>query len=384
MKMVESKIVNIDDICPNDWNPNRMKGSVYDFLKRSIKKHGFIQPIVITKEGVIIDGEHRWKALKELGSTQVEVKVLNLTEAEAKANTINFNLTKGILDVNALGKLLLELDSEMGKELLTESLILEKKHINNAIKNYQKGIIADPCPVVGQMPTKTSIVEGDIFALGNHTLRCGSSLNIDEVDLLLKGNEIDMVLTDPPYNVGYIYKDYIDKLPEEHYERFIRNYVGIALMRAPFVAITPGKINEHYYYKNFNIIDSAIWYKGFATTHGICSRAMVTEPVLFIGTKPKDKFLNIDYLNYHTDREEGLLDEHTCPKPLDLFREIITAFTDIGDCVLDLFGGSGTTLIACELTGRICYMQELDPVYCQTIINRFEKYSGRKAEKLES
>ena len=109
---------------------------------------------------------------------------------------------------------------------------------------------------------------------------------------------------------------------------------------------------------------------------------MVTEPVLFLGTKPKDKFLNIDYLNYHTDREEGLLGEHSCPKPIELFKEILTSFTDIGDVVLDIFGGSGTTLIAAELTNRICYMQEIDPKYCDAIIRRWEKYTGRKAVKM--
>jgi hypothetical protein len=361
-----------------------MKGSVYDFLKRSIKKHGFIQPIVITKEGVIIDGEHRWKALKELGSSQVEVKVLNITEAEAKANTINFNLTKGILDVDALGKLLLELDSEWGKDLLQENLVLEKKQINNAIKNFQRGLSASEGSTCtpSTMDATCTIEKGDTFALGSHTLRCEDSLALSSLNELVNDNEVDMVLTDPPYNVGYKYEGYEDDLTPNEYEGFIKRYVSNALSLSPFVAITPGKVNEHYYYKNFNIIDSAIWYKGFATTHGICSRAMVTEPVLFLGTKPKDKFLNIDYLNYHTDREEGLLNEHSCPKPLDMFRELLTSFTDIGGVVLDIFGGSGTTLIAAELTNRICYMQEIDPKYCQTIIDRWEKYTGRKATKI--
>ena len=381
MKMVESKIVPIDSIHENTWNPNQMKKSVYDFLKRSIKKRGFIQPIITTEEGTIIDGAHRYRALKELGATKVEVKVLHLTEAEAKSETINFNLTKGIFEVDKLGKLLMELDSEWGKELLEENLVLERKQIGNAIKNFQKGQCAPESTHTPSMDA-TSIKMGDVFALGNHTLRCGDSLVLSSVTELLKGNEIDMVLTDPPYNVEHNYEGYADNLTIELYEQFIKSYVSNALSLSPFVAITPGKVNEHYYYKNFDIIDSACWYKGFATTHGICSRAMVTEPVLFLGKKPTDKFLNIDYLNYSTDREEGLLSEHSCPKPLGLFREIITSFTDIGGTVLDLFGGSGTTLIAAELTNRICYTQELDPKYCQTIIDRWEKYTGRKATKI--
>ena len=111
---------------------------------------------------------------------------------------------------------------------------------------------------------------------------------------------------------------------------------------------------------------------------------MVTEPILFFGTKPKNKMLNTDHLEYHTDREVGLLDEHSCPKPIELFKELIATFTDVGDSVVDLFGGSGTTLIACEVLDRICYIQEKDPAYCQSIIRRWEHISGREAKKVDN
>jgi DNA modification methylase len=207
-------------------------------------------------------------------------------------------------------------------------------------------------------------------------LVCGDALAEKEI-------EADLVLTDPPYNVGYEYEGYTDTLTDTDYKLFIYQYVTDCLRIAPFVIITPGKVNERYYYNMFDVIDSAVWYKGFALTHGICSRVMVVEPVLFLGKKPKDRALNTDYLNYHTDREEGLLDEHSCPKPLGLWKELITSFTGVGDTVYDPFGGSGTTLIACELLDRICYTYELDPLYCQTIINRWEKYTGKKAEKID-
>lgn len=382
--IVESKIVPIDSIRPNTYNPNQMRPNVYQFLKRSIKKRGFIQPIIVTKDGVIIDGEHRHKALKELGESEVEVKVLDLTEQEAMSETLNFNLTKGTFDIDKLGRLLLELDSAWGKDLLKENLVMEQKQIDAAIRAHQvaEKLPEDVCVTPTSVTQHTTIQPGDMFGLGPHTLRCGDSTNINDVEALISGNEIDMVLTDPPYNVNYKYNEHKDNMSDIEYEEFVKSYVNVALSVSPFVALTPGNRNEKYYYKNFDTIGTAYWYKGFALTPGTICRAMVTEPILFLGEKPTGKMLDTDHLDYHTDREVGLLDKHSCPKPIGLFKEIITTFTDTGGTVLDLFGGSGTSLIVAELTNRICYMQEVDPQYCQSIIDRVERQFGVKAEKL--
>lgn len=384
LKIVESKVVPIDSIHPNDYNPNEMRDTVYQFLKRSIKKRGFLQPIVVTKDGVIIDGEHRWKALKELGATEVEIKTLNLTEAEAKSETLNFNLTKGTFDIDKLGKMLLELDAEWGKELLKENLVLEQKQIDAAIRAHQSA--EKPVEDVSVIPVcarlETTIQPGELFALGKHRVMCGDATQKEDVDVLMGGEEATIILTDPPYNVGYKYTEHDDNMPEDVYDAFIRMFVNVGLTIAPFMIITTGNRNEKYYYRSFETVGTAYWYKGFALTPGTICRAMVTEPILFIGEKPKGKMLDTDHLDYHTDREVGLREEHSCPKPIGLFKELVTSFTDINDSVCDLFGGSGTTLITCELTGRKCFMMEKDPSYVQSIIYRFEKQFGVKAKKL--
>ena len=100
------------------------------------------------------------------------------------------------------------------------------------------------------------------------------------------------------------------------YEFFIYSYVQNALKVSPFIIVTPGNRNEKYYYKQFDILGQAFWYKGFSLTPGPISRVMVTEPILFIGSKPKNKMLDTDHLDYHTDRECGLLENHPCPKPI--------------------------------------------------------------------
>lgn len=368
--MIESSIVGINDIRPNSWNPNVLKGTIYEFLKKSIKNLGFIQPIIVTKNGTIIDGEHRWRALKELGYTQVEVKVLDLTDTEAKFQTLNLNLIKGTADGEKLGKLLLDLERSVGGDTLTECIAMERKQIERVIRQHQQ---AQEIKDVFVSPTSTNIQDGDVYALGNHTLKCGDSLKGDFV-----GGEL--VITDPPYNVGYKYGKYEDNLDESAYKEFIYRYVTMCCSLAPFVIITPGKVNERYYYSMFNIVDTACWFKGFSLTNGIVSNVMVTEPILFLGKKPLNKFLSTDHLAYNTDREEGLLQEHSCPKPLGLWKTLITTFSDIGDTVYDPFGGSGTTLIACELTDRIAYIQEIDPLYCESICQRWEKLTGRKRE----
>jgi len=383
--MIESKVVPIDSIRPNTWNPNSMKDSVFKFLKKSIKKRGFLQAIIITKDGVIIDGEHRYKALKELGESEVEVKVLDISDEEAKAETLNFNLTKGTFDVNKMGELLLELDQSWGKELLKDSVVMEQRQIDAAIRAYQKCPESDTS-VDSSLPTlpsdAPSIQHGDVFYIGNHTLMCGDSTSADDVARLISGNEIDFSINDPPYNVNYEYNEHKDDLDEQSYEQFILAFMENASV-APFVAVTTGNRNEKYYYRNFETVGTAYWYKGFALTPGTICHAMVTEPILFFGEKPKGKMLNTDHLDFHTDRETGLLEAHSCPKPVALFKEIILAFTDVGGSVMDLFAGSGTTLIACDSCNRIAYLMEKDPTYCQSILDRATKL-GLTVEKIDN
>jgi hypothetical protein len=383
MKIVESKVVPIDSIKPNLYNPNSMRDSIYKFLKKSIKKRGFLDPVVVNKNGIIIDGEHRWKALKELGSTEVEVKVLDISDEECKAETINLNLTKGTFDIEKLGQILLELDSLWGKEVLKENLVMEQKQIDAAIRAHQcvEELPAD-VPVMEVNVKSTEIQSGDLFALGDHRLLCGDATQKEDQSLLTGDSQCNITLTDPPYNVGYNYNEHDDNMPDDCYEMFIRQYVDVALSATPFVIITPGNRNEKYYYRNYETLGTAYWYKGFALTPGTICRAMVTEPIIFIGKKPTGKMLDTDHLEYHTDREVGLRDEHSCPKPIGLFKELITTFTDVGDSVYDPFGGSGTSLIVCDSIGRVCYMMEKDPLYCQNIIERYERQTGIKVKKI--
>jgi DNA modification methylase len=139
--------------------------------------------------------------------------------------------------------------------------------------------------------------------------------------------------------------------------------------------ITPGKSNE----RRYSPIEYMTWYKGFGLSRGSFYKAMVTEPILLFGKKPKNKFYNTDHFQFHTEREPGLRELHTCPKPVKLFGALIEPMTDVGSLVYEAFCGSGTTLIAAEQLGRKCYGMEISPAYCDVIVRRFENLTGEEA-----
>lgn len=379
VQIVKSEVVPVDSIRPNDYNPNKMPGSVYAFLKKSIAKWGFLQAVIVTTDNVIIDGEHRWKAVKEQGGTEIEIKRVDMTEEEAKASTINFNQTKGEADEEMLGRLIRSLHESMGADKLQQAIVLDTRRINNLIRRYEESQNPATDTHVEDPTLETTIQHGDLIYLGGHRLMCGDATNKDDVGMLVVEKSA-LTITDPPYNVGYEYRDYKDNLTATEYREFIRKYVENCLEYSAFVIITPGNGNLRYYYQQFDVIDQTVWNKKYSGTGGHVCRAMVTEPILYIGKKPANKFLDTDYMEIMTDRQDGLREKHSCPKPVQLFKNLVVVFTVLGDTVIDLFGGSGTTLMVCEQNGRFCSIMERDPVYCQNIVNRWEAYTGKKAE----
>ena len=140
--------------------------------------------------------------------------------------------------------------------------------------------------------------------------------------------------------------------------------------------ITPGKANERLY----NPDEWMTWYKKFGTSRGHYFKAMVTEPILLFGEKPTSKFYPTDMFEFITDREPGLRELHSCPKPIALFEALISPMVAPGEIVYDPFLGSGTTLIACERLGRKCRAVEISPAYVAVAIERWHVMTGREPE----
>lgn len=365
--------MELDKIKLNPNNPRFIKDEKFKSLVKSLVELPVmtnLREIVVDEENVIIGGNMRFRAAKEAGWKEIPTKVFTREMADENNKLTNQNKTyeqycKEIMIKDNIS------GGEWDWELLSSQF--EKEELEDWGMDVDKWVddevVEDEVPEVTDNPVSQL---GEVYQLGRHRLMCGDSTKIEDVEKLMDGNKADMVFTDPPYNVGLKYEEYKDNKTNEEYKQFISDYVGNGLAFAPTLVITPGKSNEHYYYNLFEIKDSMVWYKKFGTSRGSLYKAMVTEPILFIGEKPLNKNFATDILEYMTDRIEGLV--HACPKPIKLIAEIITTLTDDKSKVLDLFLGSGSTLIACEQTNRICYGMEIDPKYIDVIRKRYAKF----------
>ena len=246
------------------------------------------------------------------------------------------------------------------------------------------------------LPDEPKSKKGDIYILGNHRLMCGDSTNKDDVRKLMNGNQCDMIFTDPPYNVNYeggtgmkIQND--NMLDATFYDflfsAFDNMFENTKRGGAIYVCHSDTEgLNFRNAFKNagYKLAECLIWVKS-ALVMGRQDYHWRHEPILY-GWKEGAAHYFID------DRTQDTVWEfkkpkknalHPTMKPLELCAKAIYNSSRSGDIILDLFGGSGSTLIACEQLNRNCYMMELDEKYVDVIIDRWEKFTGRKAVKVE-
>ena len=231
-----------------------------------------------------------------------------------------------------------------------------------------------------EMPleSKYKVKLGEIWKLGENLLLCGDGTKEEDIKKLVD-KPVDMILTDPPYNVGYEYENYDDNKTPEEYKRFCEKWFNLAKKYSKFQVITPGTVNLVMWAHIEKWKSIAPWIKNNSMNGGEISHLRIWEPIIFYGTPKKRR---------PTDLFEATVGQPEmkfgCPKPLNLYADIIASFK--ATTVLDLFGGSGTSLIVCQDLYKDfktkCYMIELDTVYCGLIIERWEKRTGKKAEKL--
>jgi site-specific DNA-methyltransferase (adenine-specific) len=338
-------------------------------IQGSLTQFGQRKPIVITEAGTIVAGNGTVEAAKRLGWTDIEVVRVpsDWTDAQVKAFAIADNRTAELANWNqeVLTSQLLELEAE-GWELAEfgfEAFELPAE---------DKPIIQDEIPE--SAPGRVAL--GDIWQLGNHRLMCGDSLDNDKIAILLDGQEIETVVSDPPYGMSFQsnYRkqkhkaisndddfralDFICSLKASHSKYIFCRWDNLDTVLKPTSLITWVKNN---------------WSMG-DLEH---SHARQTEVILFYpGSNhvfPKGR--PSDVVKYARTGN----DLHPTQKPLELMAEIIGWTKGL---ILDLFGGSGSTLIAAQQLSRTCYMMELDPKYCDVIIERWEKLTGQKAELL--
>jgi DNA modification methylase len=233
----------------------------------------------------------------------------------------------------------------------------------------------DEIPEVEEAVTQA----GDMWLLGEHRVLCGDATKKEDVEQLMEGKKAELMLTDPPYNIGFTYNSYNDDKDDSEYESFCSAFYQLSKTISNKQIITTGKQNLGLWYKISEIKDLAIWYASNKMSGGRVSNLALCEPIIFIGEFNRDARPN-DFYEYNV-KQQSDTGNHTCPKIIDLWLDLVSSYSD--KKIYDPFLGSGTTLIACEKTNRKCYGMEIDPHYCDVIVKRWEEYTGNKAERIE-
>ena len=371
--------MNIQDIKPYQKNAKKHPKKQIEQVAASIKEFGFNQPVVVDKDGVLIVGHGRYEAAKLLGITEVPTIVADLTEAQAnsyrladnKLNESEWDMVLVIEELKGLSPELLDLTG-FDKDLIIEA---DEKD--------------DEVPEVPDEPRSKL---GDLYELGGHRVLCGDSTDLGAISTLTGGVLADIVVTDPPYNTGmqgkegdekarlsHMFNDKIDNW-EEFLSDILTNYVAVTKGDCAFyVFIDWRRVNDirSEMEKHMDVKNVIVWDK---KVHGLGSDYKSTYELCIVGKKGKPEINNrygLDYQDiWRLQREMGRNKDHATAKPVELLEKPIKHASKADDIVLDLFLGSGSTVIASEKTGRKCYGMELDPKYVDVIVQRWIDYTG--------
>lgn len=373
--------VSIEDIRPYEKNPRKNDEAV-EYVANSIREFGWKQPIVVDADGVIIAGHTRYKAAKKLNMKEVPVLVADdLTDEQVKAYRLADNKTGEIAewDYPLVDEILAEIsDIDMSEFGFCEATI--------PVKDDEFEII---------VPDEPRTIPGDLYLLRNHRVMCGDSTNAKDVQKLMAGKQADLLLTDPPYNVGYEgtngKKIQNDDMGEDEFYSFLLSAFSIAegCMRKGAAFYIWHADTNTVVFRNaceksgLHIRQVLIW----AKNHFVLGRQdyqWMHEPCLYGWKAGQSHYWGADR------RQTTILEfdkplrnaEHPTMKPIEMMDYLIQNSTRKGEIVLDLFGGSGSTLVACEQDNRVCYMMERDPRYVDVIIDRWEVLTGHKAVRL--
>ncbi len=410
--------IKINDVIPYSKNAKLHPREQIEQIKNSILEFGNNDPIAIDEDNVIIEGHGRYEALKELGYEEIEcIKLFDLSQEQRNAYRIVHNqLTMNTdWDIETLKEELSKIKLDMSLLGIDESLLDEiEEETKEAVEDDFD--IDEALEEIEEPTTK----QGDIYKLGKHYLMCGDSTNKDDVKKLMNGEYADLLLTDPPYNINVsnskgmtIENDDMDKKEFiEFLTKVFKNAMDYMREGSSFYiwyADTSSlEFNQACRYAEMEIRENLIWVKNqfilgrqdYQWRHEPClygwkngaahyfindrTQSTIFDDTLDFETVPEDKLRKYvkDLFNQSTviyEKKPTVNDLHPTMKPIPLIGKLIKNSSKKNYLVLDLFGGSGSTLIACEQLDRICYMVEYDPKYCDVIIKRWEELTGDKA-----
>lgn len=393
------EIVPIGQLQPNPQNPNQHNEQQVKLLGEIIRSAGWRAPITISKRsGLIVKGHGRRLAAIDARLAWVPVEYQEYaTEAEEYAD---------LLADNRIAELA-EMDNDKLSEILKD--LQETENFDMDLTGFDEDALAD---LIGEQLTSDDIEEdevpetqetvftkpGDLFIMGNHRLLCGDSTKLEDVNRLLGGQQADLYITDPPYNVAYVgkTKDALtienDKMADGDFSQFL-----VDAFKAANDNMKPGAAfyiwhadSEGFNFRGackdigWDVKECLIWNKNQMVL-GRQDYQWKHEPCLY-GWKPGAPH------NWYSDRKQTTVidmskpnrsEDHPTMKPVGLFAYQIENSSKSGDIVLDSFAGSGTTMVACEKMSRKAMLMELDPKYCDVIIRRYIQESGNLDLKVE-
>ena len=382
--------IQTERLIPADYNPRKdLKPGdpEYEKLKRSLEEFGYVEPVIWNKAtSHVVGGHQRLKVLLDMGVTEVDCVVVEMDAEKEKALNVALNKISGDWDKDKLALLIADLQ---GTDFDVSLTGFDPAEIDDLFKDSLKdGIHDDDFDVDAELKKPSVTKLGDIWTLGRHRLVCGDSTKADTFTSLMNGKLANLVVTDPPYNVNYegtagkIKNDNMGN--EAFYDFLLAAFTNTEAAMAQdasiyvFHADTEGlNFRKAFSDAGFQLSGCCIWKKP-SLVLGRSPYQWQHEPVLF-GWKKKGKH------NWYADRKQTTIWEfekpkknadHPTMKPIALLAYPIMNSSLTNCIVLDPFGGSGSTLIACEQSDRICFTIELDEKYCDVIIKRYIEQVG--------
>lgn len=383
--------MKIEDLNPNPRNPRKITDERLKILKKSLEQYGDLSGIVYNRKTKrIVSGHQRSRVLDRtseitiakkydepsdkgtvaLGHIKINGELLPYREVEwdeptETAAMLAANKPAGEWDMALLPDLINELDSLNIDMELTGFDMKEIEEMMTPGARYVEG--EDEVPE--NVPATAKI--GDLYVLGDHRLLCGDSTSQSQVERLMNGEKADMVFTDPPYNVGIDYGNNTNDNRVDYDEWSLRWFKKCD---SQLIVFTPGMVNLAMWYR----LTTPKWLCSWRKTNQ-CSRSSIGgfntwEPLLVYGKPLK----NVGHDSWDIPVKQVKVD-HPVPKTVEAWSTILDSFAENDTKIYEPFGGSGTTLIACEKTNRKCFMMEIDPHYCDVIVARWEKFTGKKA-----
>jgi len=399
MKIEKKKLAELK---PSPYNPRTISKDQLERLKDSIEKFDLVEPIIWNKQtGHVVGGHQRLKVLQSLDRKETEVVVVDLKDSEEKALNLALNKISGEWDFDKLKEVILEIDTG---EFPIELTGFDYDELSDLI-DYSKDEIIPQSEEddVPEPPEEPISKIGDVWILGEHLLLCGDCTDQKEVDRLMDNDKADMIFTDPPYNVNY----------EDTHGRKIKNdnlkdFKGF-LIKIYDSLLQVSKTNACAYvcYAEANVMDfmtcaleakwtyrnTLIWLKDIPAMN-FGHYTWQYEPILYLskgtpkfyGQKNHPNVIEVASYNSFAGRKDDHGNAvnralHPNQKPVELIVKVIENSSKKNQIVADFFGGSGSTLIACEKTARRARIIELDPIYCDVIVKRWETYTGQEAKK---